>query len=909
MEHKSDLTNNTIELNQLLEENKKLRDRLISREQQLIRLSNANRDCVRLINEKKDIIRYVSAERDDAVARRVGIETSNFWCATKPLRSVLDIIKGTNQSDDIKIKSSDQSKNISSFKDLISYFENLNDDKKQLYGKKLLLNYDNNKQPKILLITHKLDYTGAPIALLYYAAMLKEQGYCPVFTVAENDKLIDECKKNEIPVLIDDAINVNIRKYVELFDAVIANTIVTAPIIDQLAETDIPVLWWIHEADYIYKEKALIQNISQHLPTNVSVYTAGPYAYERLLKYRPLYKAKELLYYIPEIEKTTKRKDTEDKRIKFAVVGMQEYRKGQDILVDSIKLLDKNQIDKCTFTFVGKKWYEPINRKLQELQIDYPDNVTVINQLNRDEISELYEQIDCLICPSRDDPMPIVVAEAMQHGKPIICSDNTGSASIVDEMKCGITYSDNSKIQLADAIRYVINNEHSLKAYGINAVEAYKKYFTKDVFTNNALQALKETIRVLDKDNKKDIISHNEKVSVIIPTYNAGQQFEILMQALRGQKHIGELEIVIVDSGSNDKTVEVANRYNAKVIEIRNEDFAHSYARNLGAENATGGVLLLMTQDALPSDENWIFRMTEPIVSKKFAAVTARELCPEDTELFYKIASHIDARFRDITKNDRIGFLSSTMDPLELRKSGSLSDVSCAVNASVFRQFKYRNNYAEDLDLGIRLLKNGYKLLISHDIRVKHGHNRSCGYYIKRILIEQISFENILPQIASEIDDIHAVALRIVSAANAIYTILEHCKSMMLYEIRAEEYIDMVVTELNKYIDYPVRFSETDNTVYKDELLNKCLTICKPYCKTDYYGDYAILQTIRYYLLHDVREYLEIHGMLQIADESLRDEIDDCIVKQMSMMIGIELSKLRYSIILEEKFGEFLGGV
>lgn len=92
MEYRSDSTTSTFELNQLLEENKKLRDRLISREQQIIRLSNANCDCMRQIKEKNDIIHNLSKERDDAVARRAAIESSDFWCATKPIRRALDKI-------------------------------------------------------------------------------------------------------------------------------------------------------------------------------------------------------------------------------------------------------------------------------------------------------------------------------------------------------------------------------------------------------------------------------------------------------------------------------------------------------------------------------------------------------------------------------------------------------------------------------------------------------------------------------------------------------------------------------------------------------------------------------------------------------------------------------------------------
>lgn len=414
---------------------------------------------------------------------------------------------------------------ITTFEALIACFEDLDDEKKQLYGKQLLLNYDHYKQLKILLITHSLDYSGAPIALLYYATMLKRQGYCPVFAAAKNDKLIDECEKKEIPVLIDDIINVDIQKYVGLFDAVITNTIVTAPIINQLSETDKPVLWWIHEADCVYKISELIQPMPQQLPSNVRVYTAGPYAYEKLLKYRPFYQAKELLYYIPKIEKNTRKyspfyqakkllyciskiekkdtgKYTEDKKTKFALVGMQEYRKGHDILVEAIRLLDENLMLGCTFTFVGRQCDQAIYKKLQELQHDYPENIIILNHLDRDEMREWYEQIDCLICASRDDPMPVVIAEAMQHGKPIICSENTGSAAIVNEMKCGITYSNNNTAQLAEAIKYMIDNRKLMKVYGNHAVKAYKKYFTQEVFTANALQALNETIRALDDDKK-----------------------------------------------------------------------------------------------------------------------------------------------------------------------------------------------------------------------------------------------------------------------------------------------------------------------------------------------------------------------------------------------------------------------
>ena len=63
-----------------------------------------------------------------------------------------------------------------------------------------------------------------------------------------------------------------------------------------LANTDVPVLWWIHEAETSYQEKHFFEPMPQHLPDNVVVYTGGEYAYKMLLKYKPLYAAKNLFY-------------------------------------------------------------------------------------------------------------------------------------------------------------------------------------------------------------------------------------------------------------------------------------------------------------------------------------------------------------------------------------------------------------------------------------------------------------------------------------------------------------------------------------------------------------------------------------------------------------------------------------
>ena len=96
---------------------------------------------------------------------------------------------------------------------------------------------------------------------------------------------------------------------------------------------------------------------------------------------------------------------------------------------------------------------------------------------------------------------------------------------------------------------------------------------------------------------------------MVIPTLNAGPEFRPLLRKLFGQRGVREVEVVVVDSGSKDGTVELAREHGAVVVEIPPSEFSHSHARNLGARAAGGDWLLFMVQDAYPIGELWMHGM------------------------------------------------------------------------------------------------------------------------------------------------------------------------------------------------------------------------------------------------------------------------------------------------------------
>src|SRR5688572_10545956 len=93
------------------------------------------------------------------------------------------------------------------------------------------------------------------------------------------------------------------------------------------------------------------------------------------------------------------------------------------------------------------------------------------------------------------------------------------------------------------------------------------------------------------------------KVSIVIPTKNAGTLFRDTLHALKTQEYEDQIEIILIDSGSTDDTIQVAYEYGIKVKSIIPDEFNHGLTRNLGIEMATGEVIVLMSQDAVPGDK------------------------------------------------------------------------------------------------------------------------------------------------------------------------------------------------------------------------------------------------------------------------------------------------------------------
>ncbi|WP_267459240.1 glycosyltransferase [Caproicibacter fermentans] len=746
------------------------------------------------------------------------------------------------------------------------------------------------KGRRILLISHELTLTGAPMALYYYAKSVKKNGDRPAIVSPRDGRLRQTLCEDGIPVVIAPFLyQHNIKNWVlPLFDFVVVNTIAGHPVISMLAEASVPVLWWIHEANASYPP-AIQAALPKKLPGNVRVYCGGAYAASVLHQYRPAYQTEILLYNVPEVSvsKATPpiltSKETTGRTV-FAMVGMQEERKGQDILADAILKMPPDHVAECLFVFVGKRYFFPIAEQIRKLCKQYPKSTKYIEELDRDNLQQLYQQMDCLICASRDDPMPVVVTDALMLSKIVICSENTGSASLIGQTGGGLIYRNNDPAELASCIESVRVDGRHMDSMRQKARETYECFFSESVFETNVRKAMDQVSANVLKNRAKGF------VSVVIPTYNAGEDLLPLITALRAQTGIDGLEILLVDSGSRDGTPELAERLGAKVIRIPHAEFSHSHARNLGAERAKGEYLLFMTQDAAPGGPDWVYDMLRPILRENVTAVSCRELPRPNCDLLGRITGWLHAQFMGILNGDRILSLPEQQNFDSLRKNGQLDDVACLIRRSVFLQFSYRGDYAEDLDLGIRLIRAGYRLALLSSTHVVHSHTRPAIYHLKRAVVDILSLKRILPdypitrvteaQARNRILTAYCMTVQYVkyflSTCEEQETLTEFCKRA---DGKCPEILNctqnMTLQEIQALVEEKIPYVDDDLRTF----LRKLMSI-----GSDVAFDPTAFTEAIYFITHSIADYLKMTG--KPFTPGTKKEICDAMVKRYGQIAG-----------------------
>jgi rhamnosyltransferase len=233
-----------------------------------------------------------------------------------------------------------------------------------------------------------------------------------------------------------------------------------------------------------------------------------------------------------------------------------------------------------------------------------------------------------------------------------------------------------------------------------------------------------------------DAISTTRRVSLFIPTWNAGPLLERVLDAIEGQHAGVELEKVAIDSGSRDRTVDVLAAHGFNVHRIPQSEFDHGATRDRGIEMCSGDVVVLLTQDAVPADASWLRWLLAPYEDPRVAGVYCRQIPRADCNpiLAERLRAWTAGKDRAVVQEVDGPEAFERLPPLEKLSRSAFDNVASSVRRSVWKEFPFgRRNFGEDVTWGKRVVLAGHRIVFEPRAAVIHSHNRSPWAEFKRL--------------------------------------------------------------------------------------------------------------------------------------------------------------------------------
>ena len=231
------------------------------------------------------------------------------------------------------------------------------------------------------------------------------------------------------------------------------------------------------------------------------------------------------------------------------------------------------------------------------------------------------------------------------------------------------------------------------------------------------------------------------RISVIIPTKNAGAEFRRTLEMIFAQQVPYPFEVIVVDSGSQDDTLDICHEFPVRLLRIPPRSFNHGATRNYAISQAQGEFIVLTVQDAIPADAGWMDALVRNLIDDpEVAGAYGRQLPRPDSSYLAKQRNRLwYKRLGDKRIVHQIADLIE-LDALtieEKRLVVRFDNVNGCIRRSVWEQYQFPPYmYAEDIGWALEVLRAGYKIVYDPTAQVLHSHDRGLDYELRRAYID-----------------------------------------------------------------------------------------------------------------------------------------------------------------------------
>ena len=225
-------------------------------------------------------------------------------------------------------------------------------------------------------------------------------------------------------------------------------------------------------------------------------------------------------------------------------------------------------------------------------------------------------------------------------------------------------------------------------------------------------------------------------ISVVIPVKNGADTLRSCLDGIFGQTLRDKIEVIVIDSGSTDGTLDLLKEYPVRIHHLPPKEFNHGETRNLGMQLSRGEFLVMTVQDATPATENWLEIMLEHFSDPAVAGVCGQQIVGHDRDKnplqWFFPAS--EAKPEKIVFEDPAKFVSMTGK--QQHAFCNWDDVNAMYRKSAKEKIPFRKlMFSEDTLWAKDALSQGQTLVYDYRARVFHYHHQNFKFYFKRFYI------------------------------------------------------------------------------------------------------------------------------------------------------------------------------
>jgi len=223
------------------------------------------------------------------------------------------------------------------------------------------------------------------------------------------------------------------------------------------------------------------------------------------------------------------------------------------------------------------------------------------------------------------------------------------------------------------------------------------------------------------------------KASIIIRTYNEQRHLPVLLSSIQAQQVSFAHETVLVDSGSTDDTLKIAEEFDCRIQHIEKDRFSFGRSLNIGCQAAQGDYLVFVSGHCIPADEYWLGRLLQPLEDGTVVYSFGRQIGNEESRF-----SECQIFNKYYPKDSRVpqeGFFCN--------------NANAALLKSVWETHPFDEEITglEDMHLSKRLVALGNRVGYVADSTVFHLHHETWPQVKRRFEREAIALQHIMPEI------------------------------------------------------------------------------------------------------------------------------------------------------------------